>query len=82
MERFEEGMLVKSKAGHDKGKVYVISNLDDTYIYVVDGRLKTLDKPKKKKYSHVQVIHKKYEIQNADDTAIKRILKMYNREDA
>ena len=36
MERFEEGMLVKSKAGHDKGKVYVISNLDDTYVYVVD----------------------------------------------
>jgi len=44
--------------------------------------LKTLDKPKKKKYRHVQVIHKKYEIENADDTAIKRILKMYNREDA
>ena len=82
MERFEKGMLVKSKAGHDKGKIYVITEMDDSDVYVVDGRLKTLDKPKKKKYRHVQVIHKKYEIENADDTAIKRILKMYNREDA
>ena len=43
MERFEKGMLVKSKAGHDKGKIYVIIRMDETYLYLVDGRLKTLD---------------------------------------
>ena len=82
MERFEEGMLVKSKAGHDKGKVYVIVGMDETYVYVVDGRLRKLENPKKKKYRHVQVIQKRYDITEADDTAVKRILKMYNREEA
>lgn len=82
MERFEKGMLVKSKAGHDKGKIYVISRMDETYVYLVDGRLKTIDNPKKKKYRHVQVIQKRYDITGADDIAIKRILKMYNREEA
>lgn len=82
MERFEIGMLVKSKAGHDKGKIYVIADMDETYVYVVDGRRKTLGSPKKKKYRHVQVIHRQYDIQGADDTAVKRILKMYNREEA
>lgn len=82
MERFEKGMLVKSKAGHDKGKVYVIFQMDEKYVYLVDGKLKTLAKPKKKKYCHVQVIQRKYDITEADDTAVKRILKMYNREEA
>ncbi len=82
MERFEKGMLVKSKAGHDKGKVYVIVGMDETYVYVVDGRLRKLENPKKKKYRHVQVIQKRYDITEADDTAVKRILKMYNREEA
>ena len=32
----ERGMLAKSKAGHDKGKVYVIYQVDETYVYLVD----------------------------------------------
>lgn len=48
MDRWEKGMLAKSLAGHDKGKVYVIVDLDDTYVYLVDGELRKLDNPKKK----------------------------------
>lgn len=82
MERFEIGMLAKSKAGHDKDIVYVIYKLDEAYVYLVDGKLKTIGKPKKKKYKHIQIINKKYDITAADDTAIKGILKKYNREEA
>lgn len=82
MERFEIGMLAKSKAGHDKDAVYVIYKLDEAYVYLVDGKLKTIEKPKKKKYKHIQIINKKYDITAADDTAIKGILKKYNREEA
>ncbi len=82
MERFEIGMLAKSKAGHDKDTVYVIYKLDEAYVYLVDGKLKTIEKPKKKKYKHIQIINKKYDITAADDTAIKGILKKYNREEA
>ena len=34
MEGFKAGMLARSKAGHDKGKVYVIIEEDDTYVYL------------------------------------------------
>lgn len=74
MDRWEKGMLAKSLAGHDKGKVYVIVDLDDTYVYLVDGELRKLDNPKKKKKIHVQLIRKKQEIEGADDIKIKRIL--------
>ena len=29
----ERGMLAKSKAGHDKGHLYVIYDVDETYVY-------------------------------------------------
>lgn len=80
MERFEIGMLAKSKAGHDKGHIYVIINHDETYVYLVDGCARKLDNPKKKKRKHVQIICRPYEINGIDDVGIKRILKVFDKE--
>ncbi|MCF2669097.1 MULTISPECIES: KOW domain-containing RNA-binding protein [Lachnospiraceae] len=80
MDRYQTGMLAKSKAGHDTGKVYVIMDIDDTYVYLADGRIRTLDKLKRKKKKHVQIICKKYDVTAIDDVAIKRILKEWNKE--
>lgn len=76
----EKGMLARSKAGHDKGHLYVITDVDETYVYLVDGKTKSIQKPKKKKLKHIQVIYKKYEIDGKDDVAVKRILKLFDKE--
>ncbi len=76
----ETGMLAKSKAGHDKGRVYVIYGVDETYVYLVDGIIRTINKPKKKKRKHVQIICQKHDINGIDDVAIKRILKLFDKE--
>ena len=74
------GKFATSKTGHDKTKLHVIMNEDLEYVYLVDGDLKPLDKPKKKR-KHVQLILKKYNVSEADDTAIKKILKDWKREE-
>ena len=56
MELFPELILAKSKAGHDIGKIYVIVNEDEEYVYLSDGDLKPLERMKKKKKKHIQVI--------------------------
>ena len=76
----EKGMLAKSKAGHDKGHLYVIYDVDETYVYLVDGQIRTIDKPKKKKRKHVQIFCEKHEIEGKDDVAVKRILKLFDKE--
>ena len=81
MKKIEKGMLAKSLAGHDEGSIYIIVETDAQYVYLVDGRIRTLDRPKRKKRKHVQVILKKYNMSGADDTAIKRILKEWKREE-
>lgn len=82
MDRWEKGMLAKSLAGHDNGKIYVIIDLDETYVYLADGEIRTLNKLKKKKRKHVQLIRRQYEIEAADDVRIKRILKEYRNQEA
>ena len=81
MSKFEKGMLVKSLAGHDAGELYIIVETDAQYVYLVDGKIRTLDRPKRKKRKHVQPILKRYNLSNADDTAIKRMLKEWNKEE-
>lgn len=81
MDRYESGMLARSMAGHDAGRIYVIMDVDDAYVYLVDGKGRTLDRPKKKKKRHVQIILDKYDITDVDDVKIKRILKEWNKEE-
>lgn len=80
IDRIERGMLAKSKAGHDKGQIYMIYEVDETYVYLVDGKIRTMEKPKKKKTKHIQIISEKYDMTRIDDVGIKRILKLFDKE--
>lgn len=74
-------MLARSIAGHDRGKIYVIIDTDDAYVYLADGRIRTLGKLKKKKKKHIQLICREYDITNATDVSIKRVLKIWSKEE-
>lgn len=50
------GKLAVSKSGHDKGHVFVIVGEDDRYVFLADGDLKPMERPKKKNRKHIQVI--------------------------
>ena len=83
------GFLASSKAGHDKNKIYVIVKEDTEYVWLADGKIKTVEKPKKKRKKHIQVI--KYsnnaEIKNAlsegkkvSDLELVMVLKAYKKQ--
>ena len=80
IDRIERGMLAKSKAGHDKGHVYVIYETDDTYVYLVDGRIRMIENPKRKKIKHVQIIREEHDIIEIDNVGIKRMLKLFDKD--
>ena len=79
MVMYEAGMLARSKAGHDKAKMYIIKEVDDTYVYLVDGRIRTLVHPKKKKKKHVQIVHGTDEVLDDERTSFKSIRNFIER---
>lgn len=50
------GTIVKSLAGHDKEEVFFILREEGEYVYLVDGKYRTLGKPKKKNRKHVETV--------------------------
>lgn len=52
------GCFAISRAGHDKDKIYVILSLDGDRVMVSDGRLKTVDTPKKNSLKHLQLTNR------------------------
>ena len=54
MKPIVKGMFARSLAGHDKGRMYVISDVQEPYVFLVDGKIRTANRPKKKKLIHVQ----------------------------
>jgi len=52
---YKNGGIVISKRGRDKGLPFVIVGMDGAYLYLADGKLRKLEKPKKKKCMHVQI---------------------------
>ncbi len=71
------GYMARSVAGHDKGTLYIIIEERDQYLLVADGKLKTLEKPKKKNPKHLQLIRIKNPTNSNE--AIKRSIKDYRR---
>lgn len=83
MERIETGMFARSKAGHDKGSLYLVWKTEGEYVYLIDGDRRPLAKPKKKKCRHIQIIHqilKDWNPEIISDDDVKRAVRQYEKE--
>lgn len=50
------GRLVYSKSGRDANRAFIIiGTIDENYVYICDGDLRTVEKPKKKKIKHLNI---------------------------
>ena len=49
------GTIVKSRAGRDKDRWFVVVGVDADFALIVDGKERSLSKPKKKRKKHLAV---------------------------
>ncbi len=55
--QIELAQYVRSKAGRDRDRIFLIFEIiDENYVYIVDGDLRRLENPKKKKIKHLEKI--------------------------
>ena len=83
------GHFAFSKAGHDKGTLYVVVAEEKDFVYLCDGRLKTMAAPKKKRLRHIQLVNRTVEAWLKEkfseggkvyDEEIKRAVKQYKEQ--
>ena len=56
------GTVCTSRAGHDKGRAFLIVGVyDDNHVLICDGETRKLSRPKKKKLMHLHVEPQKAE---------------------
>ena len=48
--------VVVSIAGRDQGKLFYVIDMDDQFLYLANGKDRSLDKLKRKKRKHVQKV--------------------------
>ena len=48
--------VVISTTGRDQGRLYYVISTDELFLMLVNGKDRTLDKPKRKKLRHVQKV--------------------------
>lgn len=54
---WKAGDVVRSAAGHDAGGLFVVLDAsDDTFVWIADGKTRTVEKPKKKKRKHLKAV--------------------------
>ena len=54
MRELKKGMFAKSLAGHDAGKLYIVTDVEEAFVMLADGRLRSCERPKKKNRLHIQ----------------------------
>ena len=54
MKELTAGMFARSLAGHDKGKLYIVTAVDGDVVYLADCKIRLTTNPKKKKRKHIQ----------------------------
>ena len=87
---YQIGQVVYSKCGHDKGDVLLVAAVNGEYLTLVDGKRRTLEKPKRKKKKHVQptsyieetVAEKLMQHSYLQDAQVRKALKMYQTKQA
>ncbi len=50
----EIGQLIKSLAGRDKGKHYLVIGFEGRYVLLSDGQVRSVERPKRKNLKHLQ----------------------------
>ena len=82
MVELKPGQLVRSLAGRDKGEHYfVLRELDQKHVLLVNGRSRNLDRPKKKNKVHLQHYDRSADLEELaeknilNDSVIIRLLK-------
>lgn len=73
------GMIVRSVAGHDKDRFYLVVEIKDNRIYIADGKIRKLSSLKGKNPIHLKITKSIVDVKEyGTDRKIRKLLHSFN----
>ncbi|MGI5904669.1 MAG: hypothetical protein ACOX85_00175 [Candidatus Pararuminococcus gallinarum] len=74
-----KGCVVKSVAGHDGGRFYVVLSLTDGFAVIADGKERKLERPKRKNLRHLRPTNTVLDVETlTTNNKLRRALREFN----
>ena len=70
--------MVCAAAGKEKDNFYIVTGMDGRFVYLADGKHRTLSKPKRKNVRHIRLTQTVWELEGLTDKALRRRLRERN----
>ena len=75
------GAIVQSIAGREKNEIFLILKTEGDYAYLINGKNRKIECPKKKNFKHLQLLKKSsdLDINKLTNADVIKFLKDYNK---
>ena len=73
-----KGSVVRAEAGRDGGGYFVVTELDEKYCFIADGKSRKLDKPKRKNIKHIRITDSMIDLNDITDKKLRNTLKQFS----
>lgn len=74
-----QGRVVMCTAGKEKGGFYVVTESQNGFVLLADGKHRTLAKPKRKNVRHIRLTSTVWETEGLTDRALRSKLREYTQ---
>lgn len=71
----KKGTVVKATAGKECGRYFVVTDADERFAFIADGRKRKLSKPKRKSLKHLRFTDNIIEINDITDKKLRNVLR-------
>ncbi len=75
--QLQVGMIVRAVAGKEQNQFWMIVRTDEKYIYLADGKHRTLQNPKRKNPKHVRITQTIWNPDDLTDKMLRQKLRLF-----
>lgn len=75
--QLQVGMIVRAAAGKEQNQFWMIVRMDEQYVYLADGKHRTLQNPKRKNPKHVCATQTVWNSDGLTDKMLRQKLRLF-----
>ena len=73
-----KGSVVRAEAGRDGGGYFAVTDFDEKYCFIADGKSRKLASPKRKNIKHIRTTNSMIDVNDITDKKLRNMLKQFS----